>query len=362
MSEDKKLKELLARLEKDFSKADISTLNEAPKLEVISSGIPGLDYAMGIGGYPRRLITEIYGPNSVGKSALSMMAIASAQKQGLICVLISTEGTPSKEWPEVFGVDTDRLIVAQTHTIEQVIARARTLSSDPDVGLIVIDSLGAVGSSREIEEDGKKQAFGISGQVATLMHILMPNCWTTNKACIILNQVRDVSNPKGYSIFESPGGHTLHHGASIRIQLKGGESKKERSHGEKKEIAKEVIAHIKKNKTDEPHRTTSWWLYHSEPEEPGPDYPGRGIDISHSLVSVGIALGVIEGSRKLSIPEVHFEQDAETGLGRENLARWLREDESRKDALYTLIKEKMSEQISDEDAKIYNKPGSNTGE
>lgn len=332
---------LTAALQKEFGAASVMSLSDVPVLDVISSGIPSLDYATGIGGYPRRLITEIFGPESIGKSVLSMKAIASAQQLGLIPVLITTEGIPDKRWAEVQGVDLDNLVVLFAHTAEQMVEQAKTVSANDQVGLMVIDSVAAVGTQKEISDGGNKQAFGISGQIAHMMHALLPNCWDTNKACILINQLRDVPNQMGYKMTDSPGGRSLKHAASMRIKLKQGDKKQDTVMGVRQEIGKEVIANIHKNKAGSPFKTASWWVFHTEPDEPGPDFPGRGVDISSSLFDVAKAIGLIEGKVKLSIPVLNYEQD--NGNGRDRMVKWLRENPMERSKLYYHVSKKLKE-------------------
>lgn len=335
------LTKITAALQKEFGAASVMSLAEVPTLDVISSGIPSLDYALGIGGYPRRLVTEIYGPESVGKSVLVMKAIASAQQEGLVPVLITTEGIPDSRWAEIHGVDVNELIVLFAHTAEQMVEQAKTVSQNDQVGLMVIDSVAAVGTAKEISEGGSKQAFGISGQIAHMMHALLPNCWDTNKACLLINQIRDVPNQMGYKMTDSPGGRTLKHGASIRIKLKQSDKKQDTVDGVRQEIGKEVTANVQKNKADSPFKTASWWIFHTEPDEPGPDYPGRGVDISSSLFDVAKSIGLVEGKVKLSIPVLDYEQA--DGNGRDRMIKWLRENPMERSKLYFHVTKTLEE-------------------
>lgn len=332
---------ITAALQKEFGASSVMSMAEVPTLDVISSGIPSLDYAMGIGGYPRRLVTEIFGPESIGKSVLGMKAIASAQQLGLLCVLITTEGIPDKKWAEIHGVDINNLVVLFAHTAEQMVEQAKTISANEDVGLMIIDSVAAIGTAKEISEGGNKQAFGISGQIAQMMHALLPHCWSTNKACLLFNQVRDTPNQMGYKMTDSPGGWTLKHGASIRIKLKRGDKKQDVVNGVRQEVGKEVIAVIQKNKTDEPLKTASWWIFHTLPDEEGPDYPGKGVDISSSLFDVAKAIGLIEGKVKFSIPVLDYEQDK--GHGRDKMVKWLRENPVERSKLYYHVTKRLEE-------------------
>lgn len=321
---------LLAKLQKEFGSESVMMMEDVPELDVISSGIPSLDYGLRRGGYPRRLVTEIFGPESVGKSLLAFLAIAEAQRMGLTTVLITTEGMPNAEWAATLGVDLSKVIILFAFTAEEMLEQTKTVSESPEVHLMIIDSLAAVGTAKSMEEGGKRQAFGISGIVSDMMHVLVGNCWRTNKACLILNQVRDVANHQGLPIVKSPGGHSLHHGASVRIQLKrAGEAKKGKVQGEEKTIGFKVKGHIKKNKAEEPDSTAEWWIYTAAPDEPTMDFPGKGIDLLESTISVGIAKGIITHTAgRYSVPCLDYEQEHKD-RGKDKFVTWVREDPAR---------------------------------
>jgi recombination protein RecA len=338
------VEQLKARLQKEFKAVNVMMLDEVPKLDVISTGIPSLDLATGIGGWPRRLITEVFGANQLGKSVLLYLAIAEAQKMGLIPALITTEGIPDTKWAASLGVDLSQCIVSFAHTAEDMLEQAKTLSAAPEVGILGIDSLVGSGTAREIEEDGKKQAYGISGIVAQMMHALMPNCWQTNKACLIMNQVRD-EQVGTYVRLKSPGGHSLHHASSLRVYLKAGTSPKKEAvvRGTKKVIAKEIVAIVRKNKVGAPDHEATYWIYSDEPDDKT-GWPGKGVDIVVPLIDTGLSLGIIEsnaGQHKISA--LDYEQEW-SNRGRGKFEDWLRMDSTRVESLYALVKEAIYEE------------------
>lgn len=339
------LDSLITKFQKEFGTANVMILDDVPKLDVISTGIPNLDLATGIGGWPRRLVTEVYGAEQLGKSVLAYKAIAEAQKMGLTAALITTEGIPDNKWAEVHGVDIKKVVILFAHNAEIMLEQAKSLSAEPEIDLLVIDSLAGPGTAKEIDADGKKQAYGISGIVAQMMHALLPNCWQTNKACLIMNQVRDKSVGQ-YIILDSPGGHSLHHGASIRVYLKKAPSPNEvQAHvnGVKKTIAKKVAAIVKKNKAGAPDHEAHYWIYFERPDDMA-GFPGRGVDIVEPLIDVGVVKGVVDRkSAYYNIPGLKYEQVKAEGYGRDKLIDWLKEDYSRVDELYRLVKEVLYE-------------------
>jgi recombination protein RecA len=337
------IQDLKARLQKEFKAVNVMLMDEVPKLDVISTGIPSLDLATGIGGWPRRLITEIYGANQLGKSVLAYKAMAEAQKMGLIPALITTEGIPDTKWAAVQGCDLSNAMVLFAHTAEMMLEQAKSLSKAEQVGLLVIDSLAGPGTAKEVDEDGKKQAYGISGIVAQMMHVLMPNCWQTNKACLIMNQVRD-EQVGTYVRLKSPGGHSLHHASSIRVYLKSGTNPKKEAvvRGIKKPIAKEVVAIVRKNKVGSPDHEATYWIYHDQPDDLT-GFPGKGVDIVIPLIDSGLSLGIIESKAgQHKVVGLDYEQDW-ASRGRGKFEEWLREDPKRVERLYALIKDELHE-------------------
>ena len=288
------VEDLLKRASKEFGTENVRIANETVKIESTSSGIPSLDYALGIGGYPKGGITMIFGPESVGKSAMAYAAVAEVQKKGELAAYVDLEGSFDPVFAKNFGVDVDKLIITNPNSAEDTAKHAVHFAQESDLGIVVVDSIGAMASERELDEDGKKQAYGQSGLITQMVKQLLPRIAKTKQVFLLLNQVRDTANRQGLPIVHAPGGHALHHGCAVIIQVKKGGSagvKKATVPGETEpvEIGFRPVATITKSKVGPPKRNAEWDLYHTEI-----DSNGVGIDIIESIVSVGLRAGVIE--------------------------------------------------------------------
>lgn len=288
------VEDLLKRASKEFGTENVRIANETVKIESTSSGIPSLDYALGIGGYPKGGITMIFGPESVGKSAMAYAAVAEVQKKGELAAYVDLEGSFDPVFAKNFGVDVDKLIITNPNSAEDTAKHAVHFAQESDLGIVVVDSIGAMASERELDEDGKKQAYGQSGLITQMVKQLLPRIAKTKQVFLLLNQVRDTANRQGLPIVHAPGGHALHHGCAVIIQVKKGGSagvKKATVPGETEpvEIGFRPVATITKSKVGPPKRNAEWDLYHTET-----DSNGVGIDIIESIVSVGLRAGVIE--------------------------------------------------------------------
>jgi recombination protein RecA len=322
-----KIEKMKQKYGKEFGTDKVKIAKEVPPLSFVSTGIPSLDLAIG-GGYPRKCITEIFGMNGSGKSVLSYAAIAEAQRRGEIPALVQTEGEFSRKWAEVFGVDMDNLLISYALRAEEMVDQVKAYSADPDIGLLITDSVAGPGKAKGVEEGGSVQAFGKSALITNMMEALVPNTWETDKVVLLINQVRQKANPRNLPLYESPGGEALHHSCTVRIQIKKGETKLGTKNGEKKEIGHKVKATVIKNQAGDPQRVAEWFLYHTEPDEPDAKFPGVGIDILESLVPVAIAAGVVVRNGAIySVPSLDFTQSGEKG--RDNFVDWLREDKTR---------------------------------
>jgi recombination protein RecA len=288
------VEDLLKRASKEFGTDNVRIANETVKIESTSSGIPSLDYALGVGGYPKGGITMIFGPESVGKSAMAYAAVAEVQKKGELAAYVDLEGSFDPVFAKCFGVDVDKLIITNPNSAEDTAKHAVHFAQESDLGIVVVDSIGAMASERELDEDGKKQAYGQSGLITQMVKQLLPRIAKTKQVFLLLNQVRDTANRQGLPIVHAPGGHALHHGCAVIIQVKKGGSagiKKATVPGETEpvEIGFRPVATINKSKVGPPKRNAEWDLYHTKT-----DSNEVGIDIIESIVSVGLRSGVIQ--------------------------------------------------------------------
>lgn len=319
--------ELLKRATKELGSDNVRIASNTVKVEATSSGIPSLDYALGIGGYPKGGITMIFGPESVGKSVMAYLAIAEAQKKGQYAAFVDLEGSFDPEFAKHFGVKVDELVVSTPESAEDTAKHAVMFAQEEMIGITVVDSIGAMASERELDEDGKKQAYGQSGIITQMVKQLLPRVAKSKQAFILLNQVRDSANRQNLPIVHAPGGHALHHGCAVIIQVKRGNSagvKKAKVSGEIEpvETGFRPVATIKKSKVAPPNRNAEWDLYHTKTED-----NDVGIDIIESTVGVALRMGVVtQRGAWYDLWDKSFQ-------GRTALVDFLKEDPTRVDHL-----------------------------
>ena len=228
----KALQATISKIEKDYGKGTIMKLGDQPDCSVstIASGSIGLDHALGIGGYPRGRVIEIYGPESSGKTTLAIHAIAEAQKAGGIAAIIDAEHAFDRTYAKNLGVNVDTLLISQPDNGEQALEIADNLIRSGAIDIIVIDSVAALTPKAEIEGEMGDSKVGLQARLMSqALRKLTANISRTNTCCIFINQLREkigimFGNPE-----TTTGGNALKFYASVRIdvrkigQLKDGE-------------------------------------------------------------------------------------------------------------------------------------------
>ncbi|MBO6082406.1 MAG: recombinase RecA, partial [Bacteroidales bacterium] len=190
----KALQATIDKIEKDFGKGTIMKLGDQPQfdVQVIPSGSVALDHALGIGGYPRGRIIEIYGPESSGKTTLAIHAIAQAQKQGGIAAMIDAEHAFDRTYAKALGVDLDTLLISQPDNGEQALEIADNLIRSGAIDIIVIDSVAALTPKAEIEGEMGDNKVGLQARLMSqALRKLTANISKTNTCCIFINQLRE---------------------------------------------------------------------------------------------------------------------------------------------------------------------------
>ena len=190
----KALQMAMQKIEKDYGKGSIMKLGDdkVDNVEVIPTGSLGLDLALGVGGYPRGRIIEIYGPESSGKTTLALHAIAEAQKMGGIAAFIDAEHAFDRFYAENLGVDIDDLLISQPDNGEQALAIAEQLISSAAIDIIVIDSVAALTPKAEIEGDMGENKVGLQARLMSqALRKLTSTISKTNTTCIFINQMRE---------------------------------------------------------------------------------------------------------------------------------------------------------------------------
>lgn len=219
----KALQATMDKIEKDYGKGTIMKLGDAPKLdvEVIPSGSIALDHALGIGGYPRGRVVEIYGPESSGKTTLAIHAIAQSQKKGGIAAIIDAEHAFDRTYAKNLGVNLDTLLISQPDNGEQALEIADNLIRSGAIDIIVIDSVAALTPKAEIEGEMGDSKMGLQARLMSqAMRKLTANISKTNTCCIFINQLRE----KLGVLFGNPetttGGNALKFYASVRVDVR----------------------------------------------------------------------------------------------------------------------------------------------
>ena len=219
----KALQATIDKIEKDYGKGTIMKLGDQPKWEVsvIPSGSIALDAALGIGGYPRGRVIEIYGPESSGKTTLAIHAIAQAQKQGGIAAIIDAEHAFDRTYAKNLGVDLDTLLISQPDNGEQALEIADNLIRSGAIDIIVIDSVAALTPKAEIEGEMGDSKMGLQARLmCQALRKLTANISKTNTCCIFINQLRDKIGVMFGNPETTTGGNALKFYASVRVDVR----------------------------------------------------------------------------------------------------------------------------------------------
>ena len=219
----KALQATMDKIEKDYGKGAIMKLGDQPDgdVEVIPTGSIALDHALGIGGYPRGRVVEIYGPESSGKTTLAIHAIAQAQKKGGIAAIIDAEHAFDRTYAKNLGVNLDTLLISQPDNGEQALEIADNLIRSGAIDIIVVDSVAALTPKAEIEGEMGDSKMGLQARLMSqAMRKLTANISKTNTCCIFINQLRE----KLGVLFGNPetttGGNALKFYASVRVDVR----------------------------------------------------------------------------------------------------------------------------------------------
>ena len=293
MAEDKKipspekLKALqlaMAKIDKEFGKGAIMKLGD-DKIEdipVIPSGSVGLNLALGVGGYPRGRVVEIYGPESSGKTTLAIHAMAEVQKQGGIAAIIDAEHAFDRFYAEKLGVDTENLLIAQPDCGEQALDIADELIRSAAVDLVVIDSVAALTPKAEIEGDMGDNRVGLQARLMSqALRKLTATINKTQTTCIFINQLREKIGVMFGNPETTTGGNALKFYASVRLDIRKASAIKD---GEDI-IGNQVRVKVVKNKVAPPFKKTEFDLMFNE-----------GISRVGEIVDLGVENGILAKS------------------------------------------------------------------
>jgi len=280
----KALRATMEKIEKSYGKGSIMKMGDETieDIEVIPSGSIGLNAALGVGGYPRGRVIEIFGPESSGKTTLAIHAIAEAQKMGGIAAFIDAEHAFDRFYAEKLGVDIENLLISQPDNGEQALEIAEQLIRSSAVDIVVIDSVAALTPKAEIEGEMGDSKMGLHARLMSqALRKLTATISKTNTTCIFINQLREkigimFGNPE-----TTTGGNALKFYASVRLDIRSIGKLKEGEDVKGNQVRVKVV----KNKVAPPFRKAEFDLMF-----------GEGISRSGEIIDLGVELNIVKKS------------------------------------------------------------------
>ena len=321
---DKALEAALLQIERQFGKGSIMRLGEETRVpvEVIPTGSIALDVALGIGGYPRGRIVEIYGPESSGKTTIALHAVANAQKGGGIAAFIDAEHALDPEYAQKLGVDTEALLVSQPDTGEQALEIMDMLIRSGAIDIVVVDSVAALVPKAEIEGEMGDSHVGLQARLMSqALRKITGAVSNTKTTAIFINQLREKVGVMFGSPETTTGGKALKFYASVRLDIRRIETLKDGTDA----VGNRTRVKVVKNKMAPPFKTAEMDILY-----------GIGVSREGGLIDLGVEQGIVRKSGAWYT----YEGD-QLGQGKENARNYLKDNPDRAEEIEKRIKEKL---------------------
>ncbi len=332
---------VISRIEREYGKGSIMRLGESTAMNVsaVSTGSLALDFALGVGGIPRGRITEIYGPESSGKTTIALHVIAEVQKAGGSAAFIDAEHALDPVYAKKIGVDTNNLLVSQPDCGEQALEILETLANSGAIDIIVVDSVAALVPRQEIEGDMGASHVGVQARLMSqAMRKLSGSISKSNCIVIFTNQLREKVGVMYGNPEVTTGGKALKYYASVRIDVRRAEVLKNGA----EVYGSHTKCKVVKNKVAPPFKTAEFDILY-----------GSGISKSSEIIDMAIQLGIVEKSGAW----FYFGGDR-LGQGKENVRRLIESDRELMEKLEALVRDKVAnmdgegESLAEEDFEI----------
>lgn len=320
----KALEAALSQIDKQFGKGSAMKFGTKPisDIEVIPSGSLALDIALGVGGYPRGRIVEIYGPESSGKTTLTLHAIAEAQKAGLSCAFIDAEHAFDPAYAKNLGINLDDMIISQPDNGEAALEIADTLVRSGAVDLIIIDSVAALVPQVELEGGMADNQMGLQARLMSkALRKLTSTVSKTNATVIFINQIRMKIGVMFGSPETTTGGNALKFYASVRLDIRRGTAIKD----QEEVLGNETRVKVVKNKVAPPFKTADFEIIY-----------GEGISRIGEIIDLAVKHDVLEKSGSW-----YAYKNSKIGQGKENTKTYLKENPKIAEEIENTVREKL---------------------